>query len=396
MICKPVEEGGLGIHDLVDVQESLFMKFGWKLISGNSMWSEFFQKKYLRREHVYKAMQMKKGSQFWKGIMEIMPKIIQNSKWLIGNGNINFWMNRWIGSEPLQEVCPVIGRNDLLLADVVDERGPNIDVLRNLVLPDILHQICEAGVRTKDRPDVFVWEHSLDGQFTTKSAWKLYKKCGVPCEWKKWLWLDKIPKKMSFLCWRAKRGIVTTDDVIQNLSIPLASKCNCCIAPNIESLQHVLCEGSNAQMVWKYFANISQIRLPHIRNWKRMMSFWWQRANKQSQAGWIRGMLPIVITWCLWKARCSARMEGVPFQVKAIIRLVKIIMKDVSYNLKNFQVVKENERLVMEELNIPVASIKGKKVTYVKWELPTRGMVKLNVDGGARCNPGEAGGGGII
>lgn len=33
-ICLPVEEGGLGIRNLYDVQESLMMKFAWNLLKG--------------------------------------------------------------------------------------------------------------------------------------------------------------------------------------------------------------------------------------------------------------------------------------------------------------------------------------------------------------------------
>ncbi|KAG6686415.1 hypothetical protein I3842_11G017900 [Carya illinoinensis] len=157
-----------------------------------------------------------------------------------------------------------------------------------------------------------------------------------------------------------------------------------------------MCEGLNAQIVWKYFANICQIRLPQIRNWKGMMVFWWKRAAKINQAGWIRGVMPIVISWCLWKARCLARMEGATFQVNDIIRQVKVMIFNMSRNLKNFQVMKRNDFLVMEGLQVPIIPIKKKQVSFVKWELLRRGMMKLNVDGGARVIPGDAGGGGII
>lgn len=44
-ICLQVEEGGLGIWDLSEVQSSLFMKFVWKLLVGNSLWAEFLRQK---------------------------------------------------------------------------------------------------------------------------------------------------------------------------------------------------------------------------------------------------------------------------------------------------------------------------------------------------------------
>lgn len=124
-----------------------------------------------------------------------------------------------------------------------------------------------------------------------------------------------------------------------------------------------------------------------------MMSFWWQRATTQSQVEWIRGALPIIISWALWKTRCSARMDGSSFKIEDTIQTVKFLLKDASCNLKKFQHIRRNDSLVMESLNIPIVPIHKKKVAFIKWVLPERGKVKLNIDGGSCNNPGEAGGG---
>ncbi|XP_035547430.1 uncharacterized protein LOC118348944 [Juglans regia] len=42
-ICTPVQEGGLGLRKLEEVQNALFMKFAWKFLSQQSLWSLFFQ-----------------------------------------------------------------------------------------------------------------------------------------------------------------------------------------------------------------------------------------------------------------------------------------------------------------------------------------------------------------
>ncbi|KAG2663975.1 hypothetical protein I3760_16G057900 [Carya illinoinensis] len=220
-----------------------------------------------------------------------------------------------IGCGPLQDFCPVVGSNAPSVAEVVDDKANSA-----------------SGVWLKKRPDVLIWNHSLEDNFIVKSAWEISKKCGQPCDRRKWLWQANIPKRMYFLCWRAKRGAVLTND----------------------------------------------------------------QATKQTQVGWIRGALPILISSSLWKARCSARMKGTSFQVEDTIRYVKFLLKDVSCNLQKFQKMKTNDNLVMENLSIPIVPIIMKRAAYVKWEMIARGNVKLNVDGGACSNPGEAGGGGVI
>ena len=46
-ICKPIKEGGLGLHNLEDMQKALHMRLAWNLIQGKSLWANFFKGKYV-------------------------------------------------------------------------------------------------------------------------------------------------------------------------------------------------------------------------------------------------------------------------------------------------------------------------------------------------------------
>lgn len=45
-ICRPVDEGGLGIRDLNQVMNALHAKMAWRFIEGSSLWSQFMRSKY--------------------------------------------------------------------------------------------------------------------------------------------------------------------------------------------------------------------------------------------------------------------------------------------------------------------------------------------------------------
>lgn len=100
-ICLLIEEGGLGIRDLHEVKESLLMKFTWKLIKEQSMWSNFFSTKYVGNSHIFSVMQIRKGSRFWKGLMERVPKILEHSRWIIQDGRTKFWLDNWLRGEAI-------------------------------------------------------------------------------------------------------------------------------------------------------------------------------------------------------------------------------------------------------------------------------------------------------
>lgn len=51
---------GLGIRDLSEIQTSLLMKFAWKIIQGNSFWSNFFSTKYVGDARISLIMNLRR------------------------------------------------------------------------------------------------------------------------------------------------------------------------------------------------------------------------------------------------------------------------------------------------------------------------------------------------
>lgn len=74
--------------------------------------------------------------------------------------------------------------------------------------------IIEFGIHIRQGQDICVWKHEVDGKFTTKLACELIRLRGEICPWKKWLWQNGVPKKMSFFLWCAKRKAISVDDII--------------------------------------------------------------------------------------------------------------------------------------------------------------------------------------
>ncbi|XP_042948589.1 uncharacterized protein LOC122281287 [Carya illinoinensis] len=145
-------------------------------------------------------------------------------------------------------------------------------------------------------------------------------------------------------------------------------------------------------LIWKHSVEANFT----TRNWKGMMMYWWQRASIITQVGWIMGVLPILISWALWEARCSSRMEGIIFNIEGAVRYVKCLLKEASCLLQNFQKIRKGDNVVMQNFRLLIIPTHKKKVKFVKWEMPHSDMIKLNVDGGACTNLREAGGGGVI
>lgn len=66
-MCLPIKEGGIGVRNLEEVQSSLFMKFGWNLLTTENLWTKFFKAKYVKLGHVALSIDDNKGSNFGEG-----------------------------------------------------------------------------------------------------------------------------------------------------------------------------------------------------------------------------------------------------------------------------------------------------------------------------------------
>ncbi|KAJ0095449.1 hypothetical protein Patl1_15066 [Pistacia atlantica] len=63
-ICKPYKEGGLGIQNFHEVQMSLHMKFAWRLVTVDNLWTRFFRAKYVKHGHIFFPETRRNASHF--------------------------------------------------------------------------------------------------------------------------------------------------------------------------------------------------------------------------------------------------------------------------------------------------------------------------------------------
>lgn len=132
-LCVLVEEGGIGVRDISEVQSSLFMKFGWNILTQKSIWANFFWAKYVKNGHIVQCLDKKGGSRFWNKVVEGLKKILQNSKWKVKEGNISLWFDNFLSIGPLFELgIEVEEPNTILNEMVVNDRWVD-DRIKNLM-----------------------------------------------------------------------------------------------------------------------------------------------------------------------------------------------------------------------------------------------------------------------
>ncbi|XP_042950232.1 uncharacterized protein LOC122282338 [Carya illinoinensis] len=225
LMCKPTEEERIGLRDFDEVQQSLHMKFAWKIMTGSDLWSQFFRAKYVGDNHI-SLMDPKKGSRFWKIVVKCIPAVLENSKWKVREGNISFWWDNWLNEGPLANSYPVIDESSMRLADVRIENGWDIDVLERLVGAQKTEEICSfLGVHKDGDVASEIWKRFsliLGLPYDPNRRW-----CKARMEGKTILteeiwrsicvWLRRVQNSLTTI---TKIGVVD-EERLRDLSIPV-------------------------------------------------------------------------------------------------------------------------------------------------------------------------------
>jgi hypothetical protein len=70
MICRPKDQGGLGVEVLEIKNSCLLSKWLYKLLSEEGLWQQLLKKKYLSQKTLAEVETKPTDSPFWKGIMK--------------------------------------------------------------------------------------------------------------------------------------------------------------------------------------------------------------------------------------------------------------------------------------------------------------------------------------
>ncbi|KAK4381921.1 putative mitochondrial protein [Sesamum angolense] len=108
-ICKPKEEGGLGIRSMTVSNRALMLKQLWRILQndGTSIWVEWIQLHRLQNSTLW-TFNGATGSWGWKKMLKLRPILQQGVLYKIGNGStFKLWQDIWHERGPLCQLYPL-------------------------------------------------------------------------------------------------------------------------------------------------------------------------------------------------------------------------------------------------------------------------------------------------
>ncbi|KAL0300038.1 UNVERIFIED_CONTAM: putative ribonuclease H protein [Sesamum angustifolium] len=102
VVCKPIEEGGQGIRDILALNKALMSRHLWNVIQNNqsSIWVKWITHTRLRHKSVW-TVNVKGGSWGWRKILRLRSALLSYIEFKIGDGeSFSLGMTRGIASAP--------------------------------------------------------------------------------------------------------------------------------------------------------------------------------------------------------------------------------------------------------------------------------------------------------
>jgi hypothetical protein len=135
IICRPKDQGGLGIEVLELKNKCLLSKWLFKLLSQEGMWQQLLHNKYLHS--IAEAEARPTDSPFWKGILKVKQDFFSIGVFKVGDGSsVRFWEDVWLGDMPLAAQFPflfnIVRHKNVLVSTVLAQTPINITFRRGL------------------------------------------------------------------------------------------------------------------------------------------------------------------------------------------------------------------------------------------------------------------------
>ncbi|CAJ2652437.1 unnamed protein product [Trifolium pratense] len=392
-ICRPLSQGGLNLRSLSKLNKATNLKLCWNLFNSQTSWAILLRDRVFRKR---KTIQHHIFSSIWSGIKDEFAVIMENTIWLLGNGEeINFWNDNWCGA-PLADQFNIPFQTSQLLSSTVSDYILNgqwnippqlSQAFDNLT--SILHQVIIPMDQSQDK---LLWKHTDSGDLEIKEAYQFKMQQYQDLHWAKIIWSPDIPPSKSLLVWRLMHDKVPTDENLMLRGCSFPSMCNLC-NNHVESSFHIFFECEFAIKLWSWLARCLNLVL----QFTSMEDIWklcdlnWSPQCKVTLTAAIINLLNTI-----WLVRNQARYNNAVISWKSAISMIIV---DTSLTGNNTSKLSSNaikDFIFLKMFRITIHHPKVPVIKEIYWQPPLLNWIKCNIDGASCGNLGNASCGGIF
>jgi hypothetical protein len=334
-LCRPKEQGGLGLRDPFIMNKVLSAKIWWRwLKSPKDLWARLWRKKYapnVAEKNLIRWNEDTPGSLIWTAARQNRQLVSAHAFWEIRNGKTAlFWQDSWqqwpvlCKEEWAQEICTQATRAGLTKVADYWQDGPqenmwhrwhldreNIALRAGVDLEPWHEEMMKRKIPKRTGEDILRWGYRPRGTFSTGEAYQLKAPTNPLPNAKVWckLWNLKHWPKITLFLWLVIHSSILTWDNLSKRGFVGPSICLLCGEAE-ETMNHLLNSCHYTAQIWDQAAIIMRTSdrsrdsiLATITNW-RDQAFHSPLLNRVWQ------LLPGFILWQTWKERNRRTFKG--------------------------------------------------------------------------------------
>ena len=393
-LCCPKKEAGLGLRDLPALNKAALLTLSWNTLTANTPWGVFARCRFPISQHMgYRYV----GSSLWPGLRVSFPIIYEHSRWSIGDGkSVLFWSDKWMDYVIIDglELSHFSQRFKSYVASFICEQQWALPIRFQIIFPNVAQEIMRIPLPINPQPDVLIWEDSISGTFSFSNAYELFRPRFEEQNWVSTLWGAAFPPRLSILAWRIFHNKLPTDDQLRKRGVPVVSVCQLCTFCHEETLNHLFISCAFAQHVWQWLACCFGTSLPSSGT---LIDFWSSFTSKSFSSQlmnlWIAcGLYSFM---AIWKTRNKLRFQDKQPSLMKIFRSASAWLRFIAPHMPGYSTGILDSKLLSGLGVQPVSKIR-RVPRLVVWHRPLTPWLKLNTDGLAKGNPGQAACGGVF
>ena len=259
-VCRPKQEGGLGLRYLREANDVCCLKLIWRIVShGNSLWVQWAQKYLLKNASLWSLhSNNNSGSWIWKKILKYRVVAKQLCKVEVENGELtSFWYDNWSPFQNLQDIVGTrgtlelgISKNSSLAAAWTHRRRRRHRADHLNAVEDALHFQWQ---QRSENADSVLWRGRNDvfkPSFSTRDTWNHVRTTASNVSWHKGVWFAHATPKYSFCLWLTVQNRLSTGDRMIKWQGGVTGTCVFCQTCT-ETRNHLFFECDFSSMIWR-------------------------------------------------------------------------------------------------------------------------------------------------
>lgn len=350
-ICKPKEQGGLGLVPIRVKNQALLGKWSYRWEKErHRKWNIWIRDKYscTNSDSMGEGLKDKKMSDSLEAMalaaeQSIFTQSVRERKyiWKVGNGQqVLFWEDCWLEDMPLMQrfkkLYNLSNLKELTIESFVQLwRSPaSLEVyawsrpLREWEKEERnkLEQII-VKIKLSSAEDTLIWKVSR-GNFSVKQATLALMPSSEKLQWT-FIWKLKVPNKIKLFQWKVHMNILPTKKFLSERGLVLQDRSSCIFCnKHEETVYHILQECQFTTSLWGMVCTWWQIQ-HNVLNLSSLESLWESAkffSLKKARTTW--KVVVSATMWVIWLARNNAIFDQKEQNSAGVLARVKQQSKD--------------------------------------------------------------------